>query len=190
PRRPLFLFVGRLSPEKRIEWLRPLLDAVPGACLAVVGDGPSRAALEDLFTPTPTMFTGWLTGTDLAAAYASADVSVFPGANETFGNAALEAMASGLPVIAPRAGGLLDHVIDGETGLLFDPEDRGALAMAGRWLVQDVRFRRRLGLAARARARERPWAAALDTLIGHSARLATRPRRARAACPPPPAPRP
>jgi glycosyltransferase involved in cell wall biosynthesis len=181
PQRPLFLFVGRLSPEKRVEWLRPLMDGVPGACLAVVGDGPLRAALEALLAPTPTVFTGWLTGDDLAAAYASADIFVFPGANETFGNAALEAMASGLPVVAPRAGGLLDHVIDGETGILCDAEDCGAFVMAGRWLTQDTRFRRRLSLTARARARQRTWGAALDPVLDCYARLVVRQRLARAA---------
>jgi glycosyltransferase involved in cell wall biosynthesis len=179
--RPLFLFAGRLSPEKRVEWLRPLLDAVPGACLSVVGDGPMRASLERLLAPTPTVFTGWLSGVDLAAAYASADVFVFPGANETFGNAVLEATASGLPVVAPRAGGVLDHVIDGETGLLFDPEDCGAFVMAGRWLAQDAPFRRRLGVAAREQARARTWKAAFQSLLACYARLARRPRLARAA---------
>jgi glycosyltransferase involved in cell wall biosynthesis len=181
PKRPLLLFVGRLSPEKRVEWLRPVMDALPGACLAIVGDGPCRAELEALMAPTPTVFTGWLTGTDLAAAYASADVFVFPGANETFGNAALEAMASGLPVIAPRAGGLLDHVVDGETGVLFDPEDCGSLVMAGRWLVHDVRYRRRLSTVARTRARQRTWTATLDALLSCYERLVDRQRLARAA---------
>lgn len=181
PDRPLFLYVGRLSPEKRVDWLRPLLDAVPDAALGIVGDGPARGTLESVFAPTTAVFAGWLSGVELAEAYASADVFVFPGANETFGNTVLEAMASGLPVIAPRAGGVLDQVVDGETGLLFPPEDRGALVMAGRWLAQDGLFRRRLGLAARAQARQRTWAVACDALIACYGRLA-RPRRlARAA---------
>lgn len=174
PNRPLLLFVGRLSPEKRITWLRPLMDALPDASLAVVGDGPDRDALQALLDPTPTVFTGWLGGADLAAAYASADVFVFPGANETFGNAALEAMASGLPIVAPRAGGLLDHVLDGVTGILCDPEDCGAFVMATRWLVEDARYRRRLATAARAHARQRTWARALDAVLNCYDRLARR----------------
>jgi glycosyltransferase involved in cell wall biosynthesis len=181
PGRPLLLFVGRLSPEKRVDWLRPVLDALPGARLAIVGDGPCRGQLEALMASTPTTFTGWLTGADLAAAYASADLFVFPGANETFGNAALEATASGLPVLAPRAGGLLEHVVDGETGVLFDPEDCGSLVMAARWLVHDVRFRRRLSVGARARARQWTWTAALDALVACYERLVDRQRLARAA---------
>jgi glycosyltransferase involved in cell wall biosynthesis len=164
---PLLLFVGRISPEKRVDWLRPLMDAVPGTCLAVVGDGPGRADLEEALAPTPAVFTGWLANEDLAAAYASADVFVFPGANETFGNAALEAMASGLPVVAPRAGGLLDHVIDGETGILFEPHDCGSFIMACRWLVHDSRLRQCLGALARAQAQQRTWSAAITTLLRH-----------------------
>jgi glycosyltransferase involved in cell wall biosynthesis len=178
---PLLLFVGRLSPEKRVDWLRPVIDAIPAACLAVVGDGPSRGMLETLLAPTPTVFTGWLSDGDLAAAYAAADIFVFPGANETFGNVALEAMASGLPVVAPRAGGILDQVVDGETGLLFEAEDCGAFVMATRWLVHDVRFRRRLGARARSRAQARPWTAVLDTVVGWYEALARRRPLARAA---------
>lgn len=162
---PLLLYVGRLSPEKRVEWLRAVVRALPHVRLAVVGDGPSRASLESLFAGTPAAFTGYLTGDDLAAACASADLFVFPGANETFGNVALEAMASGLPVIAPRAGGVLDHVVDGRTGVLFEPDDLGSLVMAARWLVHDASFARRLGQAAGARARERTWESELDRLL-------------------------
>src|SRR5215475_3429136 len=178
---PVLLFVGRLSLEKRVEWLRPLIDAIPNACLAVVGDGPSRGMLEELLAPTPTVFTGWLSGNELAAAYAAADIFVFPGANETFGNVALEAMASGLPVVAPRAGGLLDHVVDGETGLLFEAEDCGAFVMAVRWLVHDRAFRRRLAVGARSRAQSRPWGVVLDTLVSWYRELARRRPLARAA---------
>ena len=166
---PLLLYVGRLSPEKRVEWLRPVLDALPGARLAIVGDGPSRPALERVFAGTATKFTGFLRGEELAAVYASADVFVFPGANETFGNVALEAMASGLPVVAPRAGGLLDHVEDGRTGILFESENVGTLVMAVRWLLRDLDAARRLGAAARAHAATRTWDGVLDGLLGHYA---------------------
>jgi len=165
PDAPLLLYVGRLSPEKRVEWLRPVLDALPHARLAVVGDGPSRAALEELLVATPTVFTGWLAGDALAAAYASADVFVFPGANETFGNAVLEAMASGLPVVAPRAGGVLDFVADGANGMLFEAEDPGALLVAVRRLLADPGLARRLARRARLDARRRTWASCLDDLL-------------------------
>lgn len=168
---PLLLYVGRLSPEKRCSLLRPLIDALPGARLAIVGDGPSRASLEKAFARTPTVFTGWLSGEQLAAAYASSDVFVFPGANETFGNVALEAMASGLPVVVPRSGGLLDHVVDGETGLLVEPEEPGGFIMAARWLLEDGAVRRRLGRTARRHACQRTWHATLDGLVDVYRRL-------------------
>ncbi len=113
------IYVGRLSPEKRVEWLKALFDAQLDVRLALIGDGPNRKLLELLFSDTPTVFTGFLTGEELESAYASADMFVFPSKNETLGNVVLEAMASGLPVIVPTEGGQVDHVIHGKTGLLF-----------------------------------------------------------------------
>jgi len=167
----LLLFVGRLSPEKRVEWLRPVLEALPQARLAIVGDGPARSSLEQHFTGTPTVFTGYLQGDDLAGAYAAADVFVFPAANETFGNVVLEAMASSLPVVAARAGGPLDVVVEGVTGLLFDPNDPGALVDAVRRLVDDSTYARQLGSGGRARAKARDWSTVLDGLLDDYATL-------------------
>jgi glycosyltransferase involved in cell wall biosynthesis len=162
---PLFLYVGRLSPEKRVDLLRPILEAIPAARLAIVGDGPSRSTLEQHFANTPTVFTGYLSGDDLARAYAAADIFLFPAANETLGNVVLEAMASGLPVIAPRAGGLLDHVLDGVTGLLFDPEDQTALVAAARRLALRRGEARWLGTTGRTRIENQSWAVVLDGLL-------------------------
>ncbi len=106
--RPLLIYVGRLAAEKRVDWLCPLIEALPGVRLAIVGDGPMRRSLEEHFAGTPTVFTGFLRGDDLAHAYASADLFVFPSASETFGNVVLEAMASGRPAIATRWSGPLD----------------------------------------------------------------------------------
>ncbi|MEQ9363737.1 MAG: glycosyltransferase family 1 protein, partial [Leptospirales bacterium] len=89
--KPLLLYVGRVSHEKRVHWLRGLLDRVPGVRLAIVGDGPARGEMERLFADTPTVFTGVLRGEELARAYASADAFVFPSASETLGNVVLEA---------------------------------------------------------------------------------------------------
>ncbi len=165
PDAPLLLFAGRLAPEKRIEWLRAALDALPQARLAIVGDGPSRPALERVFSDGRTVFTGYLRGDDLARAYAAADVFIFPGANETFGNVVLEAMASGLPVVAARSGGVLDFVSDGVSGLLFDPEDIASLVAATRRIVADRDLARRLSREARAIAESRRWEAVLDGLL-------------------------
>lgn len=165
PDAPLLLFAGRLAPEKRIDWLRAALDAIPQARLAIVGDGPSRPALERIFSDGRTVFTGYLRGDDLARAYAAADAFIFPGANETFGNVVLEAMASGLPVVAARSGGVLDFVTDGVSGLLFDPEDKQSLVEAARALVTDAPLARRLSTEARAVAESRRWEAVLDGLL-------------------------
>ncbi|MEW5956549.1 MAG: glycosyltransferase family 1 protein [Chloroflexota bacterium] len=165
PDAPLLLFVGRLSPEKRVDWLRPALAAQPQARLAIVGDGPARPELERRLADTPTVFTGYLRGQDLARAYAAADIFVFPAANETFGNVILEAMASQLPVVTPAAGGPLDFVTDNETGLLFAAADQTALVKAVGRLIDDPLLARRLGKEARRRAEARSWPAVLDGLL-------------------------
>lgn len=77
PDSPLLLYVGRLSAEKEINRIKPILEAIPGARLALVGDGPYRLELEKIFSDTPTYFAGYRTGSDLAAAFASADAFVF-----------------------------------------------------------------------------------------------------------------
>jgi len=116
-------------------------------------------------------FTGYLSGLDLAAAYASSDIFVFPAANETLGNVVLEAMASGLPVIAPRSGGVLDSVVDGETGLLFEPESPASLVAMARTLVHAPDVARRLGEYGRARVLHQSWERVLDGLLEHYAAL-------------------
>jgi glycosyltransferase involved in cell wall biosynthesis len=177
PDAPLLLYVGRLAPEKRIEWLRPVLDAVPEARLAIVGDGPSRPALEQLFAGTNTTFTGYLHGDDLAHTYASADIFAFPAANETLGNVVLEAMASGLPIVAPRSGGLLDHVVDGEHGRLFAPESWAEMVEATRRLARDAAHACQLGAQGRRYAETRNWADTLDGLLQDYASVIARQSR-------------
>ena len=118
--------------------LRPVIDALPGARLAIVGDGPGRGILERQFAGTPTVFTGYLRGDELAHAYASADIFVLTGANETFGNVVLEAMASGLPVIVPDTGGQIDHVAEGVNGLVYAADDSDALVAAACRLASDL----------------------------------------------------
>jgi glycosyltransferase involved in cell wall biosynthesis len=177
PEAPLLLYVGRLAVEKRVDWLRPVVDALPHARLAIVGDGPTRPELEAMFTGTRTHFTGYLRGTDLSCAYASADVFAFPSANETFGNVVLEAMASGLPVVVPRSGGPVDHVFEGQNGLLTDPGDPDRFVEAVRRLVVDPAYARRLGRGARAHALTQSWDAILDGLIDDLVDVTRRDRR-------------
>lgn len=165
PNRPLLLYVGRLSREKRVEWIDACLNIMPDARLAIVGDGPERTRLEAHYAGKPVHFTGYLHGDELAEAYASADIFTFPGANETLGNVVLEAMASGLPVVAPSSGGVLDHIDDGRTGLLFAPESRASMAGAVRRLQREPALAQRIRTEGLARARSLTWSAEHDRLI-------------------------
>ncbi|MEO8083695.1 MAG: glycosyltransferase family 1 protein [Ardenticatenales bacterium] len=179
PERPLLVYVGRLSPEKRVDWIVAALDAVPAARLAVIGDGPARPALERRFAGRPVVFAGLRTGVPLAEAYAAGDVFVFPGANETLGNVVLEAMATGLPVVVPDAGGVLEHVRDGVTGRLFHAEDRASLGIVVRQLVDAPGERERLGAAAHAYAAQRTWARENARLVARYVDVLANDRRAR-----------
>jgi glycosyltransferase involved in cell wall biosynthesis len=155
----LVLYVGRLAAEKRIDWLLPVLESQPGARLAIVGDGPARESLEKRFKGSQTVFTGYLHGEDLAAAYASADVFAFPGANETFGNVVIEAMSSGLPVVVPDCGGVLDFVENGVSGFLFEAEDQKAFMHAVARLLANPEEATAMGKVGRAKAETMRWEA-------------------------------
>lgn len=167
PERTVLLFVGRLAKEKTVERLREAVCGTEDVSLAIVGDGPLRAQLEQVFAGTPTTFIGFLGGEDLARAYASADVFVLPSQTETLGLVTLEAHASGLPVIAadsPAAQELIRHGID---GLRYDPLIPGALARAVAALVADRALRDRMGVAARAAVNSASWRQATATLRSH-----------------------
>ncbi len=167
PDAPLLLYVGRLSAEKEIDRIKPVLAAIPNARLALVGDGPYRQALEKHFADTPTHFVGYLQGKELGAAFASADAFVFPSRTETLGLVLLEAMAAGCPVVAARSGGIPDIVEDGVNGYLFDPADeRGAIAATQR-LLANADEREALRRHARQEAEKWSWAAATQQLKGY-----------------------
>lgn len=129
-----FLYVGRLSPEKNLDALfeafAELLDGQVEAELAIVGDGPSAAALRERYGRPEIVFTGVLEGETLATAYASSDVFVFPSTTDTFGNAVLEAQACGLPAIVSDQGGPVEIIAPGESGIAVDAHRKGALAEA------------------------------------------------------------
>ncbi|MDY6781934.1 MAG: glycosyltransferase family 1 protein [Cyanobacteriota bacterium] len=164
PESPLLLYVGRVSPEKEIEQIKPVLEAIPGARLAIVGNGPHRQALEQHFAGTPTHFVGYLQGVELATAFASADAFVFPSRTETLGLVLLEAMAAGCPVVAARSGGIPDIVTDGVNGYLFDPtDDRGAIAATANLLSAEAE-RETLRANARLEAERWSWDAATRQL--------------------------
>jgi glycosyltransferase involved in cell wall biosynthesis len=164
PASRLLLYVGRLGAEKEIEQIKPILAAIPGARLAIVGDGPHRAALESYFADTPTYFVGYLGGEKLAAAYAAADAFIFPSRTETLGLVLLEAMAAGCPVIAARSGGIPDIVTDGQNGYLFDPQDPQGAIDATQKLFADPSANLQLRDNARTEAERWGWSAATQQL--------------------------
>jgi glycosyltransferase involved in cell wall biosynthesis len=166
PDAPLMLYVGRLSYEKRLDWLYAPVSQIPGVRLAVVGSGPAEAALKARFAGTPTHFTGYLTGVDLARAYASADVLAFPSDTETLGFAAMESMASGVPAVGARAGGVPDVIRHEDNGLMFTPGDLGDLTEQLRRLLHDPHLRRRLGEAGRRDMERWSWRSATESLVG------------------------
>jgi phosphatidylinositol alpha 1,6-mannosyltransferase len=172
--KPVIGFVGRLAPEKHVERLA-VLARRDDLQLVIVGDGVDRAKLESALPAA--VFTGALYGTELAAAYASMDVFVHPGEHETFCQAVQEAMASGLPVIAPDAGGPRDLVAPMHTGLLLPVKEfESRLATSVDHLLAE---RQRYSVAARRRVIGRTWPAICDELIGHyEAVLGTRSAKA------------
>ena len=143
PEPPRLLYAGRLSPEKGIE---ELLDATQGLDVAVVGDGPLRDRVPGA--------VGFVPHDELSRFYERSAVVVCPSRREGFGVVCAEAMAHGRPVVASAVGGLLDLVVDGETGLLVPPRDARALRTAIDRLLADADLRRRMGEAARERIRE------------------------------------
>ncbi|MDZ8080370.1 MAG: glycosyltransferase family 1 protein [Nostoc sp. DcaGUA01] len=165
PESPLLLYVGRLSAEKEIERIKPILEAIPEARLALVGDGPHRQALEKHFAGTNTYFVGYLMGQELGSAFASADAFIFPSRTETLGLVLLEAMAAGCPVVAARSGGIPDIVTDGVNGYLFDPttDVQGALSATVR-LLEEKQQRDIIRQNARREAESWGWAAATSQL--------------------------
>ncbi|MFG3204322.1 glycosyltransferase family 4 protein [Streptomyces sp. NPDC048192] len=157
-------YVGRLAPEKHVELLAGAC-ALEGVKVAVVGDGPSDAHLAEALPGA--VFLGRRTGGDLARIFASLDVFVHTGPFETFCQTVQEAMASGVPVVAPAAGGPLDLVAHARTGYLVPPRDADAVQEAVRELAADPARRLAFGAAARAMVEGRTWAAVGDQLIAH-----------------------
>lgn len=175
----LALFVSRLSREKRVDLLLPIARDIPGLRLAIVGDGPDRKRLERIFKNTPTVFTGYLRGEDLAQAYAAGDLFVFTGAEETYGNVVVEAMASGLPVIAPNSGGVVDLVDNGKTGLQYPSESPERLFKAVKKLASDPALLKQMGKAGYKKAQTQSWQNSFDTLFAQYEEALKLPRRAR-----------
>ncbi|TWD15489.1 glycosyltransferase family 4 protein [Marihabitans asiaticum] len=169
-------YVGRLAPEKELHRLVELA-SLPGTRLVLVGEGPSRNELGALLTEAvatsgrrpnlPPAFLGSRTGHALARAYAAFDVFVHTGTKETFGQTLQEAAATGMPVVAPCAGGPLDLVDHGVTGLHYDPARPGALRAAVAQLAESPALRERMARAGAERVAGRSWAALTAQLVTH-----------------------
>lgn len=163
PELPLLLTVGRISKEKNLQRLPGIMDQLPEARLAVVGEGPYRDELAGLLDRRRTVFTGYLTGEDLSRAFASSDAFLFPSLTETLGLVALEAAASGLPVAASRAGGIPAIIRDRVAGILLDPHatDREWADAVRELLAERDRYSRE----ARREAEASSWEDSTRTLV-------------------------
>ena len=157
----LLIYVGRLSAEKQIERIKPVLDNIPGACLALVGDGPYRGQLEKIFENTKTNFIGYLSGEELASAYASGDIFLFPSSTETLGLVLLEAMAAGCPVIGANKGGIPDIINNGINGCLYNPDEKDngerSLIEATKKILADKNKKEAMRKEARKEAEQWDW---------------------------------
>jgi len=160
-------YVGRLVWEKNLSVFTQVLGKLKAQGIhyksLVVGDGPACEALCEQLTDT--VFTGPLQGNELATAYASSDIFLFPSDTETFGNVTLEAMASGLPTVCADASGSDSLVIEGETGYLVPAHDTSAFSSSIEQLISDPLLRQRFGIVARKRAMAFEW----NNVMGHLA---------------------
>ena len=164
----LLIYVGRLSAEKQIERIKPVLEALPQTRLALVGDGPYRQQLEKIFEKTSTTFVGYLSGKELASAYACGDAFLFPSSTETLGLVLLEAMAAGCPVIGANRGGIPDIISNGKNGCLYNPDGpndgSSSLINATKKILGNGIDRQAMREAARQEAERWGWAQATDQL--------------------------
>jgi len=160
----LMVYVGRLGAEKRLKDIKEMMEKMPSNTrLCVVGKGPQEQELHDWFADTNAVFTGQLGGDELSQAFASADAFIMPSDSETLGFVVLESMASGVPVVGAKAGGIPDIIEHGKTGFLVEPGDTDGYVRALEKL-RNLRFREKMGKASRAEAERWGWEAATSYL--------------------------
>jgi len=174
--------VGRLAPEKNLPLLLTTFDAIrsyaPSARLLLVGDGPSRKRLEQQHPEH--LFAGMRHGEDLAAHYASADLFLFPSLTETYGNVTLEALASGLPVVAYRMAAAAELIRHGYNGMLADPGASDQFERAALDLVSRPHMRQRAVEAAPQSVAALDWEHIHDRLVAALREAIARPAMAAA----------
>lgn len=164
PDERIVMYVGRLAAEKQVEDLRVLHDT-PGVRVVIIGEGPEELALRSLMPRA--RFRGFRTGADLARHLATADLFVHTGELETFCQTIQEAMASGVPAIAPRAGGPIDLISPSRTGWLYTPGQLDELVAQARDLLFDDAKRASFGQAALESVRKRTWPVLAEQLLGY-----------------------
>jgi glycosyltransferase involved in cell wall biosynthesis len=162
------LHVGRLAQEKNLKLLKPTFDALTTTHpdkrlkLIIIGDGPERATLEQQLPDA--VFCGTQIGEALAAHYASGDVFLFPSLTDTFGNVVMEALASGLGVVAYDEAAAAQHIRHGHNGAVAMPGDEEGFIDAASWMLEDRETLRRVRLNARQHASHQGWAAIIELL--------------------------
>jgi glycosyltransferase involved in cell wall biosynthesis len=169
----VILYVGRVSWEKNLNLLVQAYQTMnhEQCHLVIVGDGPAHTELQQKLAGLPVTFTGYLTGEALATAYASADVFAFPSYTETFGQAVLEAMSCGLPVVGLLSEGVCDLVDHENTGLLLniqqlaEKEKVAAYSANLTLLVHNHQLRQQMSQASLVEAQKRSWYEAMEKLV-------------------------
>lgn len=173
PGAPVAVYVGRLAPEKGLERLRALTASRLPMNLAFVGDGPFRDHLEREFAPTGAVFTGMLLGDELARAYASADIFLFPSTTDTLGLVVLEALSSGLPVVAADSAPSREMLEGTGAARLFQADSADSLRTTVESLLAPGAEPLRHSLAenARAEAERHDWRDATERLLAAYGRV-------------------
>jgi glycosyltransferase involved in cell wall biosynthesis len=162
PDKVLLVSIGRISPEKNFEFLLKILENCPETFLCIVGDGPYRKTIESSFPKHRTHFTGFLQGEKLASAYASADYFIYASVSETFGQVYLEAMSSGLPVVAAEGKQMKEFFVNVEHGNTWTPDCVDSAVKALRSTMND---HDRLARNCRATALKHSWDGSAEQIM-------------------------
>ncbi|OFD89098.1 glycosyl transferase [Bacillus mycoides] len=164
-------YVGRLAPEKDIDTLQTLIQTTnkerDDIHWLIAGDGPLAKSLHENVQKTNVTFTGYLQGLDLAEAYASSDLMVFPSTTETFGNVVLESLACGTPVIGANSGGVKNIITDGKTGVLCEPKNEDSFLSSIYEVLNNEEMRKQMSLDARSYAATQSWDEISNNLLMH-----------------------
>ena len=164
----LLVYIGRLAKEKQLKHLKAVLEQLGSkkvpARLCFVGSGPEEEKLREYFAETSTTFLGRLDGMELSQAFASGDIFVMPSDSETLGFVVLEAMASGIPCVAARAGGLMDLIDHNRNGFLVPPHDISAYCDAIIRLHNDPNLYRQISASGRQETERWSWYSSMEQL--------------------------